>query len=516
MGKLTIGEMHNSLYDYAQAVSDESLLTENKTIVGAINEIYGKQLIADAIGEPLTATDTFNEMSNDINTLLSSFKANMMNAGVVVNSGDRFKTLIEKIKGLTEGEGNKGIQFASGDLSSSELSVSNFSYIYETTSSISSASGDFQCIGLNYFDFIPSIVILKFSTRPSTGSGTPRENYAVFDTIINNDYMYTTYTANNSTLTYTTIKFNNVMDKNPIVLPLYISGSTLINDNIQYYAIGVGEEDTTLRDSLADILENKGVDVTEEDDMASLITKIDSIGGGLDIISATELPATGKENQICVITDNPEGPFLLTSVESDTVDNGFLVYLNNNSTATPINITRNNITENYRISYIKQGTQYLATYIWSNSTWNTLLNACLILLEDGVFKNDDISGGFNTGTYHYMKNNALYMATDSNNVYYSRASFKKQIDFTYYKTLRITAKSANSKSIALRLYSGSACTSSRPSGQSGSKAVAMTVTSSEQTCDFDISNWTGLGCLNLEAGHESGVYGIYVYYIELF
>ena len=43
------------------------------------------------------------------------------------------------------------------------------------------------------------------------------------------------------------------------------------------YAIGVGEEDTTLRDSLASILENKGVSVTPEDDIASLITKVDSM-----------------------------------------------------------------------------------------------------------------------------------------------------------------------------------------------------------------------------------------------
>jgi hypothetical protein len=42
-----------------------------------------------------------------------------------------------------------------------------------------------------------------------------------------------------------------------------------------YYAIGVGEEDTTLRDSLASILQEEGVNVTEEDDMASLITKVD-------------------------------------------------------------------------------------------------------------------------------------------------------------------------------------------------------------------------------------------------
>ena len=44
---------------------------------------------------------------------------------------------------------------------------------------------------------------------------------------------------------------------------------------IKWYAIGVGEEDTTLRDSLASILQEEGVSVTEEDDMASLISKVD-------------------------------------------------------------------------------------------------------------------------------------------------------------------------------------------------------------------------------------------------
>ncbi len=116
MSKLTSNELSdslNNLINEKQDKEDYSLMTENKTIVGAINEIYGKELIANAIGEPLKATDTFTNMSNDINGLLSIFKTNMMNSGVTVESNDKFKSLIDKIKGLTEGEGNKGIKFAS-------------------------------------------------------------------------------------------------------------------------------------------------------------------------------------------------------------------------------------------------------------------------------------------------------------------------------------------------------------------------------------------------------------------
>ena len=124
MGKITINELSDSLKDHIdskQNATDDLLETNNKTVVGAINELFqnvdnkpSKQLIANAIGEPLSAEDTFAEMSNDINNLLSNFKTNMMISGVTVESGDKFKQLIDKIKGLTEGEGNKGIQYAEG------------------------------------------------------------------------------------------------------------------------------------------------------------------------------------------------------------------------------------------------------------------------------------------------------------------------------------------------------------------------------------------------------------------
>ena len=91
-----------------QDATDNNLATTDKTIVGAINELFqsannGKELIASAIGEPLNAEDTFSAMSNNINGLLSTFKTNMMNAGVVVEDGDKFKQLIDKIQDLSLG-----------------------------------------------------------------------------------------------------------------------------------------------------------------------------------------------------------------------------------------------------------------------------------------------------------------------------------------------------------------------------------------------------------------------------
>ena len=57
---------------------------ELEALIAEIAE--GKELIANAVGEPLTAEESFDEMSNDINGLLATFKTNMMNNGVTVES----------------------------------------------------------------------------------------------------------------------------------------------------------------------------------------------------------------------------------------------------------------------------------------------------------------------------------------------------------------------------------------------------------------------------------------------
>ena len=256
--KVTLDQLDNSAVKaMTSSVGDVSMLnTENKTIVGAISEIVGKKEIANAIGEPLAETDKFTEMSSEINGLLSTFKTNMMNAGVVVESGDKFKALIDKIRGLTEGEGNKGIQFAEG--------------VYQITDRVILNSNTPSILLTDDIGFSPTYV---FACIPELYlSATGKRTYNVI--ISNTCSVY--YEGR------TDMKLSLQISENALSLILseYISSvSFQINTicDIHWYALGIGEEDTTLRDSLADILENKGVDVTEEDDMATLIGKVDSI-----------------------------------------------------------------------------------------------------------------------------------------------------------------------------------------------------------------------------------------------
>ena len=89
-----------------QDATDNNLATTDKTIVGAINELFqnannGKQIIADAIGSPLSSDDTFAAMGNSINTLTTDFRNALALKGVNAPTG-KFETLINKIDEIVQ------------------------------------------------------------------------------------------------------------------------------------------------------------------------------------------------------------------------------------------------------------------------------------------------------------------------------------------------------------------------------------------------------------------------------
>ena len=218
----------------------------------------GKELIANAVGEPLTVEESFDEMSNDINGLLSTFKTNMMNSGITVESSDRFKSLIDKIATLADNEG-KGVQFASGTFT----------------------------IERNYS---PSIYVDNLSFKPIIVY--VQGYYTTYDSVVyafhsELDGQKLALVSNSPNSCTDNSNYSELLDNGFDISQLYDFGD---NEIYTWYAFGIGEEDTTLRDSLASILENKGVDITEEDDMASLISKVDDIN--------VLLPATSSDSGV--------------------------------------------------------------------------------------------------------------------------------------------------------------------------------------------------------------------------
>ena len=242
----------------------DNLETDAKdNMVQAINEladkidteiVEGKELIASAIGEPLSSEDTFSAMSNDINSLLSTFKTNMMNNGVTVESSDKFKQLIDKIATMVEEGEGKGIQFAEG---SGNWTLDGSSYASLSTT-----------ITTN-LDFTPTYIFVYGNGNVGVSAGFGGNiSVGVSNFIVSNLGTITTFDGALGSLSISDITSSSfvITTSNDAYFKMYAT---------RWFAIGVGEEDTTLRDSLASILQEEGVSVTEEDDMASLISKVD-------------------------------------------------------------------------------------------------------------------------------------------------------------------------------------------------------------------------------------------------
>ena len=454
---------------------------ELEALIAEIAE--GKELIANAVGEPLTAEESFDEMSNDINGLLATFKTNMMNNGVTVENGDKFKQLIDKIATMVEEGSGKGIQYASGDaivnVSEGGIAVKN---------EADNMSDSMYLAKITDLGFKPHICVCVCDLD---GNG----RYIITSVYTEDSGMF--FTNQTGSVQYGVYKPTESLyvSNDEITMP-FKSDFFGSDKYTKYYAIGVGEEDTTLRDSLADILENKGVDVTEEDDMASLITKVDGISGGLDITSATELPATGRENQICVVTDNPVDSFVVTSEEDFTSVDKIVVFTTSNSPNYEVN--NNNLLCRYCIDSVFLNDMLLDSYYYKNSTWNRLTFSNLCLLYQGRYMMESIHGGLYSGSYiKYTPDTGIVIKPSSStgaNII-SAFSFKNKIDLTNYSTIEITLKGSNT-------ISGCGCyilaSTSAPFNYVGSftnqtvlKEQSLSLGTDYRTYTFDITSAKG-------------------------
>ena len=275
------------------------------------------------------------------------------------------------------------------------------------------------------------------------------------------------------------------------------------------------------KEQLKDVLIANGVEISEGESWESIIgklnEKVSSGGGGLDIISATELPATGKENQICVITDNPVDNFILTSNFDDrfTDNNGISLYLSSSHTqnipvSTLYEVTNGGLTSKYYFCKACQGENRLSSYYYLNGSWVNLTLAYLYFLENGVLSNTDYFGGIYTGS-SIWKVAGGYLTVDGNsNQQYRYLTTKNKIDFSLFNNIQITATitNTNSNTIStsynkLYIYQGamgvnttntnSLTNSNNAAFLSGSNiSQPLSTTSGEvKTVTYNISDWTG-------------------------
>ena len=358
--------------DLETEVNTDIISAVNSLMVDRVDNAENMGKLANAIGEPVTANHSVDEVVEGLGEMLSTFKTNMMNSGVMVESSDKFKQLIDKIKGLTEGEGNKGIQFAEGTFPKLNDLTTEKTVTYD-------------------LDFTPTMLFVVFNSITNNSAGI------VYKFCISNiDTISLPAPGYSDAARAVKISLTNITNESFTILDssYYTTKDT---GGGKWYAIGIGEEDTTLRDSLASILQEEGVSVTEEDDMASLISKVDNefdrknneienSGGGLDIICATELPNEVVNNQVVLITDVEPSIIKLTTVEecNPTTEGEINISYNVKENPNPLCISQGNI---LTVLYLYQAKLYnngtvniLPAYIGVDNTWKDL-NETLVILD---------------------------------------------------------------------------------------------------------------------------------------
>lgn len=132
-----------------------NLKTTNKTnLVNAVNELFtnansGKSSIANVVGNPLLASDTFQQQSNKIQNLKNTFASNLTSKQQPSNGNESLNNLINKVANI-----NTGKRFITGKIYTSEFRDRNYNESY--TKYTRTINIPFK-IGLFVVDFKPFV-----------------------------------------------------------------------------------------------------------------------------------------------------------------------------------------------------------------------------------------------------------------------------------------------------------------------------------------------------------------------
>jgi hypothetical protein len=340
---------------------------------------------------------------NDIAALNTTTKQHLVNTllqqGVSGSINESWNSLINKISTLADSE-SKGVRFATG--SGNWNAYCNSSKVVELT------------IPTN-LDFNPTMVICNISYAPLY------LDYSVNDSFINVFVSNTTplkhdiftdgheaikitnFSADSFTLTTKAWKTQYGSSQVDVYIPSL--------EVVEWVAIGVGENITS---------------------------------GGLDIISATELPATGKENQLCAITNKPHTAIYITPdptcvFEDDSIT--FLISDDYRTSRGSVCVTNDNMYCFYYFDRAVQNSSGLDVYKCINGAWELFLKKIVTVYDFGKSEL-----GISTGGNQVINTNNNIVQLYITNAYYVSLCFTTLIDFSKYSTCEITFTGGDSSS----------------------------------------------------------------------
>jgi hypothetical protein len=211
----------------------------------------------------------------------------------------------------------------------------------------------------------------------------------------------------------------------------------------------VFQSGANVKQQLVDVLVANGASVSTSDSWDTLINHINenSSNGGLDIISATSLPATGKENQLCAITNNPTDSFILSNDEADVMisgNNTIGLLLSDSTIYEKYSYSMGGLTINLRIAVTYQNAIAIPLWLYYNNAWKQICSTTLFILRNKV-----IQDGFtiaSTNSYGTYGSKGISLLPGSNANLFGFTPFKESIDFSKYKAVHIKGTYQNTSS----------------------------------------------------------------------
>ena len=214
---------------------------------------------------------------------------------------------------------------------------------------------------------------------------------------------------------------------------------------------------TTCHTNLKTKLTNKGVSVSSTDKLSTLIGKIDNLSlvTGDNVIAATTLPSTGKDGQICIVTEVAHGTIYVGREKPTLQNNDIWIIPTTDSSYTLQTIKVGNKSFNFRVNEVIQKVSNVEKEVfawrWLNGAWDRIIPIppprLDLITSEGLIT--DVTGGVNIytvgreagyGDSKVVTTGTVYaMGTNSSSYTKGTASAvsKNPIDLTNYSSLVI-------------------------------------------------------------------------------
>lgn len=217
---------------------------------------------------------------------------------------------------------------------------------------------------------------------------------------------------------------------------LYTKEKTLVGAVNEVYT-------SSLKQQMVEILLDKGIDCNINMTFVEILDLFRGInisdGIGLDIIAATELPATGNNMQLCAITNNITDSFILSNDEADVIisnDKTIGLHLTDLTMYEKYSYPIGGSLINLRIASAHQNASAIPLWLYYNNAWKQICFNSLFIIRAMLLQNGFMIS--NTGSLcNYNSSKGISILPGDQHTLIGYTPFKEPVDFSKYRAIRI-------------------------------------------------------------------------------